>query len=91
MKAITDRLEWLEHYVRNSASTDKEIAWSLIQEIRAIAEALPARVTGPGCVCPPASEKTCQAPLCERRGLAGRGSIRDANRQCGPIIKLPPT
>jgi hypothetical protein len=24
----------------------------------------------PGCICPPTSEKTCQAPLCPRRGVS---------------------
>lgn len=90
MKAITDRIEFLEFYVRNSQPKDDqtqiiaELAWSTVQELRAIAEAIPDQVIlQRGCVCPPTSERTCQAPLCARRGL--RPETREA------IIKLTPT
>lgn len=25
--------------------------------------------TPPGCICPPTSEKTCEAPMCPRKGI----------------------
>lgn len=102
MKAITERLDWIELYLRTSAPTDgdplaKEAAWTTCQELRAIGEALPELASGgavspatyvtpghvPGCVCPPTSEKTCQAPNCARRGRLPAAMRPD------PIIRLP--
>jgi len=35
----------------------------------------------PGCICPPTSEQTCQAPMCPRKGLRyGVGAGNDINR-----------
>jgi hypothetical protein len=34
----------------------------------------------PGCICPPTSEKTCEAPLCPRKGfkLSAAGNTQSA-------------
>lgn len=39
----------------------------------------PAPISYPqGCICPPTSEKTCEAPLCPRKGLRSAvGGSRD--------------
>lgn len=86
MKAIIERLEWLEHYIRNSVPVDqhgtvtidkvaKEIAWCHVQELRAIAETLPDQPMAPafvnGCICPAGSEKGCKSVICGRRDLTG--------------------
>ena len=31
----------------------------------------------PGCICPPTSEKTCQNPLCPRKGITSRLALND--------------
>jgi hypothetical protein len=39
----------------------------------------------PGCICPPTSEKTCEAPLCPRKGIriSGSSSLGGTSRDPG--------